>query len=90
MSDTELTLSVPGVVVVELDLDNRGIWPGMKVTEWKQKGRGYRATTTAPPMVWTGVVQEIEGRIENERVDTNATRTALRRFAVTLRQELGA
>jgi hypothetical protein len=90
MSDAELSLPVPGVVLVELNLDDRGEWPGMKVTEWVRKGRGWRATTTAPLIVWRGVVQEIEGRIENERVDTNATRTALRRFAVTLRQELGA
>ena len=89
MGQDALTLAVPGTVVVEIDLDDRGRWPGLRVTEWVRRGKGFTATVVAPPLVWQAVSTEIEGRLES-KAGQNATRTALRRFATRLTQELGA
>lgn len=90
MAEHELTLTMtmPGTVVISLDLDDRGRWPGLRVTSWDRRGKGWAVTAEAPPLVWRAILGSMEDAMDNRRVQQNATRTALRRFAVTLRQEL--
>tara|TARA_R110000824_G_scaffold136307_2_gene299907 strand:- start:764 stop:1060 length:297 start_codon:yes stop_codon:yes gene_type:complete len=79
---------VPGLVVTELGLDDRGKWPGVEVLAWTKKGRGYQAQVSAPSMIWLGVQHGLDAIIENEGASKNAARTAMARFLVALKQEL--
>lgn len=80
--------AVAGKVVVALDLDDRSQWPGMKVTSWDKKGRGWSCDCEAPDIVWRAVQLEIENRISG-KADTNDLRAALRKVSMAVSLKLG-
>ena len=82
------TFDVAGKLVVALNLDDRSQWPGMKVTSWDKRGRGWSCRCEAPAIVWRALQLEVSDRISH-KVDTNDIRTAMRKLSAKLLMELG-